>query len=109
MSFLPHGGATGLMDCHLTKLLVGVGFLAAIEYAMKQVLNANKIDFPPMLARCVALFTFLLLWDMVISSTSMQSMAEYLAPGVALLAKWLPMFFVPGLALFTRYYCYYYY
>ena len=95
----PRGGATGLMDRHLTQSLVGVGFLAAIEYVMKQVLKANKIDFPPMLAGCVALFTFLLLWDMVISSASAQSMAEYLAPGAALLAKWLPMFFVPGLAL----------
>ena len=93
------GGSLVRIDPTLPQTLIGVGILALIEKAMKQTLHVLEIKFPAMLAGCLALFAFLLVTDACVSSSAAQAMAEYLAPGAAILAKWLPIFFVPGLAL----------
>ncbi|KAL7566879.1 hypothetical protein ACA910_021369 [Epithemia clementina (nom. ined.)] len=88
-----------MMDPTLTKALLGVALLAVLEAVTKKVLQSLDVKFPAMLAACLALFVFLVVTDALVSASAARGMAEFLAPGAALLAKWLPMFFVPGLAL----------
>ena len=47
---------------------------------------------------CLALFAMLCLLDLLSPDTA-QAAFEALTPGTALLAKWFPVFFVPGLVL----------
>ncbi|GKY97026.1 hypothetical protein MPSEU_000661400 [Mayamaea pseudoterrestris] len=72
--------------------------LAVIQQAVKQGLRSANIDFPDQLAACVVLFVSLLLIETV-SPALANNIFNALSPGSALLAKWLPVFFVPGLVL----------
>lgn len=75
--------------------------LFAINFAVTKVFAALDIEFPAMLGGCVILFTFLLLADSVKSGLG-NDIYEWLTPGGNLVAKWLPVFFVPGLAMLPR-------
>ena len=82
----------------VSNALGGAVALALIEKAVKKGLSAAKIDFPGQLAACIVLFGFLLLVETV-SPALANGIFSALTPGSALLAKWLPVFFVPGLVL----------
>ena len=92
------GGAAVAVSKDLQDKLLGTLALAGIEKLMKVVLKELDIKFPPMLAGCLTLFASLLVLDMVQPSLA-SSIATFLTPGTAFLAKWFPMFFVPGLVL----------
>eukprot|EP00527_Entomoneis_sp_CCMP2396_P000424 CAMPEP_0198144970 /NCGR_PEP_ID=MMETSP1443-20131203/20027_1 /TAXON_ID=186043 /ORGANISM="Entomoneis sp., Strain CCMP2396" /LENGTH=518 /DNA_ID=CAMNT_0043808479 /DNA_START=55 /DNA_END=1611 /DNA_ORIENTATION=+ len=95
----PRGGEAAVkISKELTNALLGTAAMAGIEKLMKEVLKALDIKFPAMLAGCLTLFATLLLLDQVQPKLA-SSIATFLTPSAALLAKWLPMFFVPGLAL----------
>jgi hypothetical protein len=81
-----------------TNAIAGSVALALIEKAVKKGLAAAKIEFPGQLAACIVLFSSLLLIETVSPSTA-NGIFNALTPGSALLAKWLPVFFVPGLVL----------
>lgn len=75
--------------------------LFAINYAVTKLFAALDIGFPAMLGGCIILFTTLLLADAVSPGLG-NAIFEWLTPGGNLVAKWLPVFFVPGLAMLPR-------
>jgi hypothetical protein len=72
--------------------------MALLEQAVKLLLAKRQISFPAPLASCLLLLGFLLLLE-PLNATLADAICGYLTPGAALLAKWLPVFFVPGLAM----------
>ena len=78
--------------------LTGVAMMTLIERATNKFLNAKGINFPSQLGGCIALLIFMLVGEIVIPGLG-ESVFLSLSPGAALLAKWLPVFFVPGLAM----------
>lgn len=75
--------------------------LFAINFGVTKAFAAYDVPFPAMLGGCIILFAFLLLADTVKSGMG-NDIYEFLFPGATLLAKWLPVFFVPGLAMLPR-------
>jgi hypothetical protein len=92
------GGAIPPVDPSLTKALMGAAAFAVIEQVVKRGLQAANLKYPAGLGACILLFTSLCLTDLVAPSLA-QTVFEALSPGAAVLAKWFPVFFVPGLAL----------
>ena len=75
----------------LKKSLVAASMLIAFDVFCRRLFEAFSIGFPSALAGCGALFaTFLLV-------PAGPQLYNILSPGSALLAKWLPLFFVPSL------------
>lgn len=75
----------------LKKSLVAASMLIAFDIFCRRLFQAFSIGFPSALAGCGALFaTFLLV-------PAGPQLYNILSPGSALLAKWLPLFFVPSL------------
>jgi hypothetical protein len=81
-----------------TDAVVGSIAMALVERAVKKAFVSNGISFPAQLAGCIILFFALLLSDVIIPGSG-KAVFEALGPGTALLTKWLPVFFVPGLAM----------
>lgn len=88
----------GASDAPTVKAFQGVVAMACIEAAVKRLLEIASIKFPSQLGGCIALFVVSLLLQFVSPGTG-DSIYEFLLPGANLLAKWLPAFFVPGLAM----------
>lgn len=78
--------------------IVSAGAFLAIDYAVRKVFQASGITFPSQLGGCIILFCFLLGCDLVKGGLG-NDILTFLTPGSALLAKWLPVFFVPGLVM----------
>jgi hypothetical protein len=78
--------------------ITGAVIMTLIERGINKIFVANGVKFPSQLGGCIALFFFLLLAD-VVSPGLGESIFTSLTPGSALLGKWLPVFFVPGLAM----------
>jgi hypothetical protein len=81
-----------------TKGLYGVIVMAMIETSLKKVFAAANINFPSMLGGCIFLFSFAVLAQLIHPGWG-DAIHDFLEPGAALLSKWLPSFFVPGLAM----------
>ena len=81
-----------------TDAIVGAIVMALIERAVKQVFISNDVSFPAQLAGCIVLFFSLLVADVIIPNSG-KAIYDALTPGTNLLTKWLPVFFVPGLAM----------
>jgi hypothetical protein len=90
------GGQKGTST--LSSALLGAVVMAVIEKLVKEGLNQAKIKFPAGLGACIILFTTLILLDFINPALS-SYMFQSLTPGSALLAKWLPVMFVPGLVM----------
>lgn len=75
--------------------------LFAINYGVSKAFAAYDVRFPAMLGGCIILFVALLLADAVKSGLG-TDIFDLLMPGGNLLAKWLPVFFVPGLAMVPK-------
>ena len=78
--------------------IIGALLLTIIERSVDYVFQQNNIDFPSMLGGCGVLFVGLLLANLVKGGLG-DTIFGILNPGAVLLAKWLPVFFVPGLAM----------
>ena len=70
--------------------------LVAMDVAIRRLFRAKSIAFPSSLAGCGILFASLLSLHAVKAEWG-DSIYSVLAPGAAVLAKWLPVFFVPSL------------
>ena len=81
--------------------IVSAAAIFAIDYAVRKVFQANDITFPSPLGGCIILFVFLVAAELVKGGLG-NDVFSFLSPGSALLAKWLPVFFVPGLAMLPR-------
>lgn len=80
------------------KEVAGVAVLIAFQKAVAEIFKATNVKFPAMLGACMSLFAILLGTE-ALSPSLAQSIFDGLTPGANLLAKWLPMFFVPALTL----------
>jgi hypothetical protein len=78
--------------------ILGAMVFALIENGVKRGLKAADLNFPAQLASCIFLFAFLLLTEAV-SPELANAMFSALTPGAGILAKWLPVFFVPALVM----------
>ena len=87
------GGASAQNDA-----IVGALLLTVIERGVDYVFQQNKIDFPSMLGGCGVLFVGLLVANFAKAGLG-DTIFGILNPGAVLMAKWLPVFFVPGLAM----------
>jgi hypothetical protein len=73
--------------------------LILIDTQLRSLFTKYSIAFPSSLAGCGALFSSMILLDILSGSDKKWGEMVYntLNPGATLLAKWLPVFFVPGL------------
>jgi hypothetical protein len=78
--------------------IAGALVMTLIERATNRVLKSQGSNFPSQLGGCIALLFFMLSAEAVAPGLG-DSIFVSLSPGAALLAKWLPVFFVPGLAM----------
>lgn len=75
----------------MVKSFFSASLLIALDIAFRRLFQHFAIPFPSSLAGCCALFAAL------IGLPTGEAMFRALSPGAALLAKWLPIFFVPSL------------
>lgn len=74
-----------------TKSFDSASVLVLLDILFRRLLQRFSISFPSSLAGCGVLFATLL------AAPKGPELYNLLAPGAALLAKWLPVFFVPSL------------
>ena len=73
-------------------------FLILTDIQLRSLFTKYSIAFPSSLAGCGALFISMLVLDTVSGNNKWgERVYEMLNPGATLLAKWLPVFFVPSL------------
>jgi hypothetical protein len=87
----------GVANTYSNAVLGSVVF-ALIEIGVKKSLKAADLNFPAQLGACIFLFAFLLLTEAVNPELA-NTMFSALSPGAGILAKWLPVFFVPALVM----------
>jgi hypothetical protein len=87
----------GVANTYSNAVLGSVVF-ALIEVGVKKSLKAADLNFPAQLGACIFLFAFLLLTEAV-SPELAETIFSALIPGAGILAKWLPVFFVPALVM----------
>lgn len=75
------------------KGLLSAASFVFVDVAFRRAFAAASIVFPSSLAACSFLFATML----AMPSRASQALFEMLQPGSQLLAKWLPVFFVPSL------------
>lgn len=82
----------------ISKKTVSTLSFVAMELAFRRILAAKNISFPPALAGCASLFTFMTILYVVPFTTKLaDGIYRFFEPGSTVLAKWLPVFFVPSL------------
>jgi putative effector of murein hydrolase len=82
--------------------LVGAFFFTILQILVTKLFRTNNIVFPAMLGCTILVFTSLVLANLLPTngSNNLGDVAyQLLLPGSTLLAKWLPVMFVPGLAM----------
>jgi len=82
----------------LNDAVTGTIVLTLIERIVNKFFVQSGIKFPAQLGGCGILFAFLVIAEAVVPGFG-DSIFKYLTPGTSLLTKWLPVFFVPGLAM----------
>lgn len=95
------GGALstrGGVENSVQNALLGVVAMAMIEKGVKGGLKSMNIKFPAQLGGCIALFAVMMIAEAIDPKLG-NGIYDALLPGAGLLATWLPVFFVPGLAL----------
>lgn len=78
--------------------LAGAAFFTALQVVLNKVLKANGIAFPAMLGCTILVFAALVFAE-VVSPGAGEHAFQLLTPGSNFLSKWLPVMFVPGLAM----------
>jgi hypothetical protein len=81
-----------------TKALGGALWFGVVDVCLRKFFKAKGISFPSTVAGTCALFVSMVLLQIVKPGLG-DAAFEMLTPGAGLLAKWLPVFFVPGLAM----------
>ena len=76
------------------KALVSTLSLIYMDIVLRKAFKKASISFPSSLAGCGILFTTLLFLDVIKPDSKLYNA---LSPGADVLAKWLPVFFVPSL------------
>lgn len=97
---IPRGGKVeaAAKPAILNDEVTGTIVLTLIERILNKIFVQKGIKFPAQLGGCGILFAFLVISEAIVPGFG-NSIFEYLTPGTTLLTKWLPVFFVPGLAM----------
>ena len=90
----PRGGGLSISGAEVK----GVIIFTVLDHLFRKAFTAYDIKFPSQLGGCCILFVIMLLAE-AIKPGSGDAVFASLTPGANALAKWLPVFFVPGLAL----------
>jgi putative effector of murein hydrolase LrgA (UPF0299 family) len=80
---------------HNQQAIVSALILVLLDIVFRRIFLQCHITFPPSLGGCCILFVTLLLVG--INNNNNNKLYQVLSPGANLLAKWLPVFFVPSL------------
>lgn len=80
------------------KAIAGSAAFLVFDTVFRKMFNKYEIKFPAQLGGCIFLFIFLLASELVVPGLG-DTVFKALTPGANLLTKWLPVFFVPGLAM----------
>ncbi|KAL7495748.1 hypothetical protein ACHAWT_004124 [Skeletonema menzelii] len=93
-------GGEGSTNADLPKAneLTGAAFFTILQVLLNKVFVSKGIKFPAMLGCTILVFTVLVLAE-IVSPGLGQNGFELLTPGANVLTKWLPVMFVPGLAM----------
>jgi putative effector of murein hydrolase len=97
---LSYRGGEGATNVDIPKAneLMGAAFFTLLQIALNKVFVANGISFPAMLGCTIVVFTVLVLAEAIFPGAG-EDAFQLLTPGSNLLTKWLPVMFVPGLAM----------
>jgi putative effector of murein hydrolase/putative effector of murein hydrolase LrgA (UPF0299 family) len=87
---------TAVDEKEASVLKVGLSFLLLVVADHALLIGMKGVPFPSSLAGMIALWTSLLAVDKV-SPRASAAVMRWIAPGAALLAGWLPLFFAPSL------------
>lgn len=85
-----------ILSDETTKKVASTSLLIVMDVAIRRLFKKYAIAFPSSLAGCGFLFATLLGINAIKTEWG-DSIYNILAPGAAVLAKWLPVFFVPSL------------
>merc|ERR1712151_314284 len=80
------------------KYLVGTSFFFIVDYVLRKIFQAKGITFPSMMGGCVLIFSALVALETISKGTG-DKIFNYLTPSSDALVRWLPVFFVPGIAM----------
>ena len=92
------GDASTNIDVPKLNELIGAAFFTTLQVLLNKVFRAKKIAFPAMLGCTVLVFTVLVIVEAIMPGVG-DNAFTLLQPGSNLLTKWLPVMFVPGLAM----------
>lgn len=81
-----------------SKIYAGTAFFFVLDYVLRKVFQAKGITFPSMMGGCVLTFSALVALETVKKGLG-DKIFNYLTPSSDKLVKWLPVFFVPGMAM----------
>ncbi len=76
----------------------GAMIFTLLDYMFRKAFVKYGINFPSQLGGCCILFVAMLLAEAIRPGLG-DSVFNTLTPGANILAKWLPVFFVPGLVM----------
>ena len=96
VSNLTRGGAVPVPTVSELK---GATVFLVLDHLFRKAFKAQGIAFPSQLGGCCILLTLMVLLELIIPGVG-DGIFAWLSPGAGILARWLPVFFVPGLALF---------
>lgn len=96
LSAQPPAPASISNDTNKAKTIVATVILILLDIQFRTIFRKYSIPFPSSLAGCGALFATMIGFS-VVNKQLGEGMYQLLNPGATLLAKWLPVFFVPSL------------
>ena len=80
------------------KEIAGATIFILLDVLFRKAFALKKISFPSQLGGCCIFFAMMVVAEFIIPGSG-ESIFRALSPGAGLLAKGLPVFFVPGLAM----------
>ena len=81
-----------------SKQITGAAYFIIMDIVLRKLFAKYEIPFPSQLGGCCILFALMVVADLIRPGFG-DAAFDVLSPGAAILAKWLPVFFVPGLAM----------
>jgi len=101
LDFLSHprgGDASTNPDIPKVNELAGATFFTVLQILLNKLFRSRSIAFPAMLGCTILVFTSLVVTELLLPGVG-DTAFQILQPGANLLTKWLPVMFVPGLAM----------
>ena len=81
-----------------SKQITGAAYFIIMDIVLRKLFAKYEIPFPSQLGGCCILFALMVVAELIRPGFG-DAAFDVLSPGAAILAKWLPVFFVPGLAM----------